>query len=66
MILQAALGLEVIGFERRVLFEAPALPGWLQWLRIENLKVGDSSISLILRRTDDGAAVTDISEGVAR
>ena len=62
MILQAALGLEVIGFERRVLFEAPALPGWLQWLRIENLKVGDSSISLILRRTDDGAAVTDISE----
>jgi hypothetical protein len=51
----------VRGFERRVLIDAPTLPSWLEWLRIENLKVGDSSISLILRRGADGAA-TEILE----
>src|SRR6185437_527902 len=62
MILQAVVGLEVWGFERRVLIDAsPALPSWLKWLRIEDLKAGDSSISLFLRRTEDDAVVTEIS-----
>lgn len=63
MILQAVLGLEVMGFERRVLIDdSPTLPSWLEWLRIENLKVGDGSISLFLRRTEDDVVVTEISE----
>jgi glycogen debranching enzyme len=60
--LQAVLGLEVMGFERRILIESPTIPPWLEWLRIEDLKVGDGSMSLILRRTDSGAAVTEILE----
>jgi hypothetical protein len=43
-ILQAVLGLDVMGFERRVSIDSPTIPPWLQWLRIEDLKVGDSSI----------------------
>jgi glycogen debranching enzyme len=62
MILQAILGLEVMGFERRVSIDSPTIPPWLQWLRIEDLKVGDSCISLFLRRADDGDVVTEISE----
>jgi glycogen debranching enzyme len=62
MILQAILGLEVMGFERRVSIDSPTIPPWLQWLRIEDLKVGDSTISLFLRRADDGDVVTEISE----
>ena len=62
MILQAALGLRVMGFERRLLFDSPAIPPWLEWLRIEDLKIGDSSVSLLLRRTSDGAAMTEILE----
>jgi len=60
MILQALMGLQVMGFERRVLIDSPTIPTWLEWLRIEDLKVGDGSISLIVRRTGDGAATTEI------
>ncbi len=62
MTLQAVLGLEVMGFERRVSIESPTLPPWLEWLRIEDLKVGEGSISLILKRTDSGAVVPEILE----
>jgi glycogen debranching enzyme len=62
MILQAVLGLQVMGFERRVLIDSPTIPPWLEWLRIDGLKVGDGSISLILKRTADGAAMTEIVE----
>ena len=44
----------------------PTIPPWLDWLRIEDLKVGDSkwdsSISLLPRRADDGDVVTGILE----
>ncbi len=50
MILQAMLGLEVLGFERKLVIESPAMPEWLDWLRIENLRVGDGAVSLVARR----------------
>jgi len=62
MILQAVLGLQVMGFERRVLIDSPTIPTWLEWLRIEDLKAGDGSISLIVRRTGNGAAAIEILE----
>jgi glycogen debranching enzyme len=62
MILQALLGLEVRGFERRVSIDSPTIPPWLEWLRIEDLKVGDSSISLFPRRAGDGDVVTEVLE----
>jgi hypothetical protein len=62
MILQAVLGLQVMGFDGQVLFDSPTLPPWLDWLQIEGLRVGDGSISLKLRRSANGMAVTEILE----
>jgi glycogen debranching enzyme len=64
MVLQAVLGIEVFGFERRVLIDSPTIPAWLEWLRIEDLKVGeDSCVSLIVRRTDTGATAEVLEKG---
>jgi len=57
MALQATLGMRVLGFERRVVFDAHLIPSWLDWLSIDGLRVGDGSISVVLRRSPNGAAI---------
>jgi glycogen debranching enzyme len=57
IIVQAMLGIQVMGFDRRLVIDSPAMPDWLDWLKIEGLKVGDGKISLIVRRTPEGASV---------
>ncbi len=57
MILQAMLGMRVLGFERRVVFDTHLIPSWLDWLSISGLKVGDGRISFVLRRFPNGAAI---------
>ncbi|HZC45244.1 MAG TPA: amylo-alpha-1,6-glucosidase, partial [Candidatus Acidoferrum sp.] len=57
MILQAMLGIRVLGFERRVVFDTHLIPSWLDWLRIDGLKVGDGRLSFVLRRSPNGAAI---------
>ncbi len=51
MLLQACLGLSVNAVERRVYLMHPRLPDFLQEVEIRNLKVGDSSVDLLLERT---------------
>jgi hypothetical protein len=41
----------VEGFEHRLVIDSPAMPEWLEWLKIENLRVGEGAVSLLLRRT---------------
>src|SRR6266481_998024 len=57
MLLQAMLGMRVLGFERRVVFDTHLIPSWLDWLSIDGLKVGDGRISFVLRRSPNGAAI---------
>jgi glycogen debranching enzyme len=57
MILQAILGLEVKGFEHKLVIDSAEMPNWLEWVKIENLKVGEGRVSLILRRIPEGASV---------
>jgi glycogen debranching enzyme len=57
MILQAMLGIRVMGFERRLVLDSPSLPSWLDWLRIENMPVGDGTVSFDVRRTANVAAI---------
>jgi glycogen debranching enzyme len=57
MIVQAILGLEVRGFERKLVIDSAEMPKWLDWLKIENLRVGEGEVSLILRRIPEGASV---------
>jgi glycogen debranching enzyme len=62
MIVQAVLGLRTMGFERRLVIDSPTIPPWLEWLRLEGLKVADGSISLLLRRAGSGEATAEILE----
>src|SRR5713226_8265013 len=57
LILQAMLGMRVLGFERRVVFDAHQIPSWLDWLSIDGLKVGQGSASFVLTRSPNGSAV---------
>jgi glycogen debranching enzyme len=57
MMLQAMLGIEVMGFDRKLVIDSPAMPDWLDWLKIENLKVGDGAVSLLVRRTPEVPAI---------
>jgi glycogen debranching enzyme len=50
LLLQACLGLEVKGPEAQVCFSYPCLPPFLKEVRIRNLKVGEASLDLLLRR----------------
>jgi glycogen debranching enzyme len=65
MIVQAMLGIEIIGFDRKLCIESPAMPSWLDWLKIENLKVGDGAVSFLLRRTPEVPAI-GILENIGR
>jgi glycogen debranching enzyme len=60
MILQAVLGIDVLGCEGRLVIDSPAIPSWLDWIRIEDLKVGEGSISLVLRRAEKGPATAEV------
>jgi glycogen debranching enzyme len=57
MMLQAMLGIEVMGFDHKLVIDSPAMPDWLDWLKIENLKVGDGAVSLLVRRTPEVPAI---------
>ncbi len=50
MLLQACLGLEVRGAERKVVFANPVLPEFLREVHINGLRVGDASVDLYLVR----------------
>ncbi|MBF6570577.1 MAG: amylo-alpha-1,6-glucosidase [Candidatus Binataceae bacterium] len=62
MMLQAVLGLQVMGFEHRVVIDSPEIPPWLEWLRIEDLQVGPGSVSLVLRRASRGGVMVEVVE----
>ena len=57
MMLQAMLGIRVLGFERRVIFDTHMIPSWLDWLSIDKLRVGGGGVSFVLRRSHNGAAI---------
>ncbi len=62
MILQSLLGIEVRGFESELLIDKPMLPPWLDWLRVEDLQVGEgSSVSFLARRSSYTATVEILS-----
>ena len=57
MIVQAILGIEVIGFEQKLVINSAEMPEWLDWIKIENLKVGSGEVSFIVRRSPEGTSV---------
>jgi glycogen debranching enzyme len=57
LLLKACLGLSIRANEKRVCFDHPALPPFLQEVTIRNLKVGTASIDLHLGRHDDDVTI---------
>ena len=60
LLLQACLGLNVEALERRVVFDRPTLPAFLEEVRISNLRVADALVDIHLTRheRDTGINVT--------
>ncbi len=57
MLLQACLGLSVVGVERQIWFHQPQLPPFVPELRITNLEVADATVDLHLVRHGDEVGV---------
>jgi glycogen debranching enzyme len=59
-LLTTGLGLEPDALEHRLRVHRPSLPGWINRLEIESLRVGSGQIDLLFERTAHGAvALTD-------
>ena len=58
LLLQACLGLSIDAAARRVSFSRAVLPETIDWLRIMNLSVADSSVDLLLTRHTYDVGVT--------
>lgn len=57
MILQAVLGLSVDACARELSIVRPRLPPWLEWVRVENIRVGDDEADLLYQRVGDRTVV---------
>ncbi|HTW87859.1 MAG TPA: glycogen debranching N-terminal domain-containing protein, partial [Candidatus Binataceae bacterium] len=57
MIVQAMLGIKVNGFEHKLVIDSPAMPEWLDWIKIEHLRVGAGTASIVVRRTPEVPAI---------
>jgi glycogen debranching enzyme len=55
--LGAALGITFDVPSKRVLFIRPTLPDWIDELRLTNLRLGDASADVVLRRSQEAAAL---------
>ena len=57
LLLRACLGISVRARERQVCFSKPAIPPSLHEVRIENLRVADAEVDLLIQRSKDGVAL---------
>jgi hypothetical protein len=57
-VLGAALGISFAPARRQIRFSAPQLPSWVGELRLSNLRLGEASVDLLLRRNAERVEVT--------
>jgi glycogen debranching enzyme len=57
LLLRAALGISIRAPERTIRFSNPALPADFDELTIENLRVADAAVDLLIRRHPEGVGV---------
>ncbi|HEX5071541.1 MAG TPA: amylo-alpha-1,6-glucosidase [Vicinamibacterales bacterium] len=50
LMLEGCLGLSIDAPARRIIFNRPTLPGFLQTIRIERLRVGETTLDLLIER----------------
>src|SRR5215469_1507166 len=59
-LLAAALGISFVPSQQQIRFFRPTLPAWLAEVRLTNLRLGEASIDLALRR-DGNAVASDVT-----
>jgi glycogen debranching enzyme len=57
LLFRAALGINIRASERVIRFCSPALPPNLDEVNIENLRIAEGSVDLLIRRHQEGVAV---------
>jgi len=57
LLLQACLGMRVSTPKKEVWFSRPTLPKMMREVHIENLRLGDARVSILLRRNDHGVSI---------
>jgi len=57
LLLQTCMGLSIQADQNSVCFTAPSLPPFIKEVRIEHLRIGDSSIDLIVDQSMRGIGV---------
>jgi glycogen debranching enzyme len=57
MLLRACLGMTLRASERQICFDQPTLPHEVDEIQIDNLKLVDTSVDLLVHRHDEGIAV---------
>src|SRR5207247_9184967 len=57
LLLQACLGLSVLGLERRLVFSGPVLPEFLKQVTIRNLRVGEACVDVSLTRNKEDVRI---------
>jgi glycogen debranching enzyme len=55
--LQSCLGLELDAARRRITFQAPRLPHFVQWLSIRGLSLAGHSVDLLLQRYENNVGI---------
>jgi glycogen debranching enzyme len=62
LMLQAMLGLSARAHENLLTINSPVLPPWLNTVELRNLRVGDSTLSLVFRREGDTTSFSMIAK----
>jgi hypothetical protein len=57
LLIGSSLGLSINASERRILLRRATLPGWLDWIRLERLSVGQATVDLLLERHEHDVGV---------
>jgi glycogen debranching enzyme len=57
LLLHASLGLEFDPVRREVRLRDPRLPSFLDWVKLKNLRLGDATVDLMIRRHDSNVSV---------
>ena len=56
-ILGAAIGISFALRERQIRFTRPILPAWLGEVQLSNLRLGEASVDLLVRRSGNDVAI---------
>jgi glycogen debranching enzyme len=65
LILSSMLGLQIAGREQQINIISPTMPEWLDWIKIENLKAGGESLSIMFERTEHTVGIEVLEKRAA-